>query len=85
MIQYHVLVYLHIRLFVGEAVQVELSRRLHSAVTGPGFITLALELRNDFDRTPNLIKRSNQSPPRVVAPKCSYEAEHVDVGICHAL
>ena len=80
---HHTLVYLHVRRFVREAIQVELPRRLHSAVTGPAFVALSLELRDEFDRTPDLIEWNDHSCSRVVAPESSYEAEHVDISICH--
>ena len=83
--QQHILVYLHVCRFVREAIQVELSCRLHSTVTGPSFVALSLELRDEFDRTPDLIEWDNHSCSRVVAPESSFEAEHVDISICHAL
>ena len=65
-------------------IEVELFRKFYSAVTGPGFIALPAKLRNEFDWPPHLIERDNQTPSRVVAPICSYKAEHVDVGVCCA-
>ena len=79
--QQYISVHFNICWFVRKAIEVELFRKFYSAVTGPGFIALPAKLRNEFDWPPHLIERDNQTPSRVVAPICSYKAEHVNVGV----
>ena len=67
--QQYILVYFHVRRFVGKAIQIELCCKLYSIVTGPGSVALFIELGNEFDRPPNPIERNNQSPSRSVAPQ----------------
>ena len=82
--QQYISVHFNICWFVRKAVEVELFREFYSTVTSPGFIAFPAELRNEFDWPPHLIERDNQTPSRVVAPICSYKAEHVNVGVCCA-